>query len=113
MQTPNRLRPIAEGDFPGDLLGEIPPHPPENPPEIRRSETVATSMLLTSLRALSQRALIAISTLVGGLFVLATAGSAFWLWLVTMPNPTVLQLIGLTLYATLILLLNWLVLRRI
>lgn len=100
MQT-NRLRPIAEGELSSELLGEAPPEP-------RRVEAAATSVLFTALRALSQRTIVAI----GNLFVLLTVASAFWLWLVTLPNPTVLQLVGLALYAILILSVNWLVLRR-
>lgn len=118
MAQSNRLRPIADGDVetlfgeqPGAYPGERPRQefpnvqPPQTNPAV---ENVATTMLLTSLRALSQRALIA----VGNLFVLATAISAFWLWFVTMPAPSVLQLVGLALYGVLILALNWLVLRR-
>jgi CHASE2 domain-containing sensor protein len=65
-------------------------------------------MLITALRALSQRFVIAIANL----FVLITAFSAFWLWYQTMPDPTVPQLVGLTLYGLLILALNRLVLLR-
>lgn len=101
-----RLRSLGEGDtdqFPHDPnLDPIPqvPHP---------VDTFSTNILLTSLRALSQRAVIAVANL----FVLLTAISAFWLWYATMPSPSVLQLVGLSLYGVLILALNWLVLRRV
>lgn len=121
MAQTNRLRPLGEGELPPEYIaytGETPP-PPEFADHVRRtqpppaqqparSEAVATSVLLTALRALSQRALIAVSNL----FVLLTAASAFWLWFVTLPAPSVLQLVGLALYGVLILALNWLVLRR-
>lgn len=104
----NRLRPLPEGELPPDFYQSesIPPQQP--PPVSARVESAATSMLFTSLRALSQRTLIAVANL----FVLATAGSAFWLWLTVLPAPSVLQLVGLALYGVLILCLNWLVLRR-
>jgi hypothetical protein len=96
----SRLRSLGEGDT--DYLAEAPPPPGPLP-----AENVATSILLTSLKALSQRTIVALSNL----FVLATALSAFWLWMVTMPAPTVLQLVGLGLYAIMILILDWMVLR--
>lgn len=104
----NRLRPIPENeglDFPAPpqavQFGPAPAPPPEEP-------VFATSILLTALKALSQRALIAL----GQLFVLAAAGSAFWLWLVTLPSPSIPQLVGLALYGLLMLALVHLVLRR-
>jgi hypothetical protein len=54
----------------------------------------ATKILLLSLAALSKRALIALADLFG----LATVASVFWLWHST-PDPNVLQLIGLGMYA--------------
>jgi hypothetical protein len=113
MAQSNRLRSIAEGDTAlfGDPADEAVPNQSGQPtpaPRPTRLESAATTVLLTALRALSQRTLIALANL----FVLATAISAWWLWMVTMPSPSVLQLVGLALYGTLILLLNWLVLRR-
>jgi hypothetical protein len=98
----SRLRSLGEVDT-GDDLSAIPRV--EAP---SRVENAATNVLLLSLRALSQRALIALD----GLFVLITTMSAFWLWLVTMPEPSILQLVGLGLYGILIVCLNVLVLRR-
>jgi hypothetical protein len=94
----SRLRSLGEGDTDYFTQGETPPSPVEN---------AATSVLFTALKALSQRTVIALSQL----FVLATALSAFWLWMVTMPAPSVLQLVGLGLYAIMILILDWMVLR--
>jgi hypothetical protein len=78
------------------------------PPRPSIVEDAATGILLTALKALSQRALVA----VGNLFVLAAAASAFWLWLVTLPSPSIPQLVGLALYGALMLALVHLVLRR-
>jgi hypothetical protein len=114
----NRLRPISEdipfpmGDInaPADEVSRFDPGkvtmaaPPPQP----LVESAATSILLTALKALSQRTLIAL----GNLFVLAAAGSAFWLWLVTLPSPSIQQLVGLGLYGLLMLALVHLVLRR-
>lgn len=98
-----RLTPVEVGD---NLIGaepEAPPAPPQSP-----SATALTSLLFVSLRALSQRAVIAL----GSLFMAASAASAWWLWYVTMPNPTPAQLVGLTLYATFILALNFMLRRK-
>lgn len=112
----SRLRSLGEGDTnefftQGDPLAgtAIPPHntlPPNPSPNF--VENAATSILMTALKALSHRAVIAVANL----FVLATAISAFCLWYVTMPAPTILQLVGLALYGVLIVCLNMLVLRR-
>ena len=58
----------------------------------------AASMLMLALRALSQRALVAASTL----FTLIALASACWLWLTVLPDPTVNQLVGVALYGLLI-----------
>ena len=108
----SRLRSLGEGDTseffqpPHDPNLDPIPHPEYAQPH--PTENFAANILLTSLKALSQRAVIAVANL----FVLATAISAWWLWMVTMPTPSVLQLVGLGLYGVLILALNWLVLRR-
>jgi hypothetical protein len=100
----NRLRPIAE-ELPTFPMGADTPSEPAAPP---RFEAAATSMLFTALKALSQRTVVAL----GNLFVLAAAVSAFWLWFVTLPNPSVPQLVGLGLYGLLMLAMVHLVLQR-
>lgn len=103
-----RIRQIGEGDT--DQFAQTADYlHAQQPPPADPVHNVATSILFTSLRALSQRAVIALANL----FVLLTAVSAFWLWYATMPAPSVLQLVGLSLYGVLILALNWLVLRRV
>ena len=108
----NRLRPIGD-DIPtffGDGTSETPssPVPPPRPSPTVAEQQAATGILMLALRALSQRAVVA----VGHLFVLFTAASAWWLWMTTLPQPTVQQLVGLGLYGLLILALNYLVLSR-
>ena len=61
--------------------------------------SVGTDMLLLGLKALSQRALVALSAM----FTLLTVGSAFALWWRVLPEPSVLQLVGLGLYAAFVL----------
>lgn len=103
----NRLRPITD-EIP------FPPAEAENPvantiaPPESAVQNAATSILLTSLKALSQRTVVAL----GNLFVALAAGSAFWLWYVTLPSPSIQQLVGLGLYGMLMLALVHLVLRR-
>ena len=68
---------------------------------------VAAHALMLGLRALSQRAIAAIADL----FMLATIGSAFWLWYLT-PKPDAYQIVSLTLYGLLVLAANWIVRRK-
>jgi hypothetical protein len=51
--------------------------------------------LMLGLGALSKRAVIALQSA----FVLLATASAFALWWSVMPSPTVLQLVGLSIYA--------------
>lgn len=110
----NRLRPISE-DMPffgAEVEAAREPEPKLNLDPIPRVQdptaNAATSMLLLALRALSQRTIVALSNL----FVLLTAASAWWLWMVTLPQPSIPQLVGLALYGALILALDYLVLTR-
>lgn len=73
---------------------------PEQPPR-------ELGLLLLGLKALSQRALGAISDI----FFLATAFSAWWLWYLT-PEPNVHQIVSLSIYALFVLAANWLVRRK-
>lgn len=65
-------------------------------------QNAATEMLMMGLRALSQRAVSALSNL----FVLLTVASCFALWWVILPGITVLQIIGLSIYSLFVLLVN-------
>ena len=68
---------------------------------------VAIAMVTIGLKALSQRALTAVSDL----FTLITVGSAFWLWS-TIPEPNDRQIASLTIYALFVLAANYLVRRK-
>jgi hypothetical protein len=72
---------------------------PQVPRETPRSEATFANLLAVSLRALSQRAVIALASLVD----LALIASAFVLWLKVIREPTVLQLGGIGMYAAFIL----------
>lgn len=89
----SRLRPISEDQ-------EIPePSPPATAAPGRTETNVATGLLLLALKALSQRAVVALD----GLFTLACVASAFALWYVTLPQPSPAQLVGLGGYGAFIL----------
>ena len=62
----------------------------------------ATEMLLEAVRALSARTVVALANL----FTLLTVASAFYLWVVALPNINTLQIVGLTIYSAFILLVN-------
>lgn len=64
------------------------------------------AVIFLALKALSQRALIALESL----FTLITVGSAFWLWM-SIPEPSVHQLVGLGMYAVFVLAANVIVRR--
>ena len=100
----SRLTAVREEDAP--LLGEEQPRAPlglgiagNASRETPRAQAALTGLLLTSLRALSQRAFVALASLVD----LALIGSAFALWLLVIREPSVLQLTGVGGYAVFIL----------
>ena len=70
------------------------------------ANNAAAAAIALALKALSQRAIVA----AGALFTLLTCASVFWVWL-SVPNPSVLQLVSLGMYALFILSANWLVRR--
>lgn len=72
------------------------------PPAPRVDNDVAARMLTLALGALSQRALVALASL----FSIVLAGSCFILFYITLPNPSVFQLVGLGMYALFILALH-------
>lgn len=91
---------MAERRF--EVVQDTPDNGAEAPPS--PSSGVATTALILALKALSQRALIAIDNL----FTLATVGSAFWLWM-SIHDPNVYQLVGLGMYGGFVLIANWIV----
>lgn len=70
-------------------------------------QRVSTDMLVMALRALSQRAIVALASLQA----LILAGSVFALFYLT-PNPNPQQLAALTIYAGFVLTILWLTSRR-
>lgn len=86
-----RLQAIADGAVP--LIGSEAMSAVE--PSSGRAESALTGLLITSLRALSQRALIALSSIVD----MALMASVFAVWLLIMGSPTVFQLVGAGMYA--------------
>ena len=88
-----RLQPV---DLPPVEVGEVPRETP-------RGEAAFANLLAMSLKALSQRALIALAALVD----LALIASAFVLWLYVIREPSILQLVGVGMYAAFILLAIW------
>ena len=104
MQTSN-LRTVSEEEIPAfgpDGMVAVPPTP--TAPRQPRGAGIAGDAIFLALRALTQRALIALSALAD----LALIGSAFALWLSVISNPSVLQLFGVGGYAVFILLAMWL-----
>lgn len=84
----------------GDPLSVAGTPPPSHvEPRSRAVEQAAMAMLFTAVKALSQRAVIAL----GNLYALLLAASAFVLWWRVLPAPTVKQLVGLALYGCFVL----------
>ena len=71
-----------------------------------RTDQVGINLLALGLQTLSQRAL----TSIKALFTCGSVASAFWLWL-SIPDPSVLQIISLSLYAIFVLTANVIVRR--
>lgn len=69
-------------------------------------QKVATDALMLALRALSQRALIAIDNL----FTLITVAMVFWLWM-SIPNPSTFQIVSEGIFAVFVLAANVIVRR--
>jgi hypothetical protein len=76
------------------------PRPPED-------NKVAIALIMMGIKALSQRALTAVTDL----FSLLTVASCFYLWYLT-PKPDAYQIASLTLYGLLTLAINWIVRRK-
>lgn len=97
MANSNRLQEVAEFQLVGEDEAAAPAKPA---PAVEKQ---LTGLLLMSLRALSQRALVALSTL----FTLALAASAFWLWGRILAAPSATQLVGVGMYAVFVLALEF------
>ncbi len=82
---------------------ETPSPPPES-----RADGIASEALVLALKALSQRALVALASL----FSLLTVGAVFWLAMSVSANPSVYQIVTLGIFSAFVLVMNWIVLRR-
>lgn len=69
---------------------------------VERVQAAATQMMVIALKALSQRALVALSNL----FMLLTAASVFALWYSAPANPSIAEIVSRALYALFVLALN-------
>jgi hypothetical protein len=78
-----------------ELISETDAPAPAASTEQSRLAALNTHMMLLALRALSQRALTAVSNL----FTLGLVASVWWLISGTLPNPTPMQLTGIAGYA--------------
>lgn len=88
----------------GDVV-ELPsaqqqPKPPARDPEQHRAAVAAVKLLIATL---SQKTLAALSSLVTG----AALFSAWWLWTSILTEPTVNQLVGVSLYALFLLAIEY------
>lgn len=70
--------------------------------EIQKQRDAATAMLMTGIRALSQKFVVAVAHF----FTLMTVASAFYLWAIALPNITTQQIIALSIYSVFILGVN-------
>ena len=67
----------------------------------------AAGLLVIALKALSARAIAAVTDL----FTLLTVASAFWVWCSVL-DPNVLQIVHHSIYGVFVLTANWIVRRR-
>ena len=74
------------------------------PLPVAKAEQAGISVLSLALKALSQRAILAVADL----FCLLTVGSAWLLWH-AIPQPDVYQIVSLSIYAVFVLAANWIV----
>ena len=77
----------------------------DDEPKVTTPPSRDTAMLMTALKALSQRAIAAIADL----FMLATVGLVFWIANAISENPTNAQIVTLGVFATFVLIANFIV----
>lgn len=90
---------VEEHEIPS--IAEQPP--PNTQSTVASSSSAATRMLLLAIAQLGKRFVIALSTL----FTAAGLFSAWWLWASVLPSPSVLQLVGVGMYAAFLLALEF------
>jgi len=96
----NRLTAVGEAEpveleFPAETAAAAPP------PRVARDAIAAGLML--ALKTLSQKSIVALASLVDA----AMISSAFILWLMVVPSPSLLQLATVIAYAAFILVCLW------
>lgn len=90
----SRLRQVDESEV---IEHEAQPPAPE--PQASKLDAAAFAMLFTALKALSQKTVIAFANL----YTLLLAASAFYIWVGVVTEPTILKLIGASLYSVFVL----------
>ena len=107
MATPRGFTQVED-----DILQFPDPQPAAAPPPRSAVSSAidaqAVRMMQLALGALSQRAVVALASL----FMLATVGAAFYIWLLIINEPTQLQIAAASIFSGFILLINYLNLRR-
>ena len=94
-----RLAAVGEELVPDDIPASAPPPTPRD----ERAESALRSLLLVTMRTLSQKTLIALSNLAD----LGMIASAFVLWLLIIREPSALQLWAVGGYALFVLSAIW------
>jgi hypothetical protein len=82
--------------------GEVPPAPAGTPQGAAETQR-ALQILMLSLRVVGQRFITALSNL----FTAAALASAWLLWSRVLPNPTVNQIVAVTLYSAFVGAIDW------
>lgn len=101
-----KLTPIRSRD-----LGEDEPDEAPAQGQSSAAETLndfGTKMLMLGLGALSKRAFISLMNL----FALITAASAFYIWVIALPEVSVLKIVAASIYSMFVLVLNVIIGRR-
>lgn len=98
LDSRTRLRQVGNDE----LIGEEPVRSSQPSPALAALTSAATDAVFLALRALSQRTLVALSSL----FTLLTAGSVWYLWLQVLPSPTTAQLEAAGAYSVFVLFLH-------
>ena len=73
----------------------------DDPTPETEENAAAASLLALSLKALGQRAIVALESL----FTLVTVGLVFWVW-VSIPAPTTHQIVSMSIFAAFVLAAN-------
>ncbi len=98
MQSRTNLQPIEGGEgLP--TFGAAPAEPSAEAAQLEARRRQASEAVFLALKALSQRAIIALASLVD----LALIGSAFALWLMIIASPTTAQLVAVGGYSIFIM----------